>query len=97
MLFVIICHDKPGYGDVRHRTRERHFAFLQSTEGVVKVGGPLLAEDGETMIGSMLIIEAADQKAAETWASEDPYRKAGLFESVEIRPWKWVVGAPEAA
>jgi uncharacterized protein YciI len=26
--------------------------------------------------------------------ARDPYRAAELFQSIEIRPWRWVVGAP---
>jgi uncharacterized protein YciI len=30
--------------------------------------------------------------AAQSWADNDPYAKAGLFESVELIPWKRVIG-----
>ena len=30
-------------------------------------------------------------------AENDPYAKAGLFASVEIRPWKWLIKNPETA
>jgi uncharacterized protein YciI len=30
--------------------------------------------------------------AAEAWAKDDPYAKAGLFASVELIPWKRVIG-----
>ena len=46
-------------------------------------------------MGSMLIIDCADQAAAEQWAALDPYAQAGLFESTEIYPWKWTLGALE--
>jgi uncharacterized protein YciI len=29
-------------------------------------------------------------------AENDPYAKAGLFASVEIKPWKWLIKNPEA-
>jgi len=45
------------------------------------------------MNGSLLVIEVADRAEAERLAENDPYRKAGLFERVEIRAWKWLLGA----
>ena len=39
-----------------------------------------------------LLIYQGDLAGAEAWAAADPYAAAGLFQSVEIRPWKKVVG-----
>jgi uncharacterized protein YciI len=36
-------------------------------------------------------MEFPDRAAAEAFAAGDPYRKAGLFESVIIRRWKKVL------
>ena len=47
-----------------------------------------VAEDGEAMLGSVLIIDAADAKAAKAFADGDPFAKAGLFESVRITRWR---------
>jgi uncharacterized protein YciI len=40
--------------------------------------------------GSLLVVEAADRAAAEAFAAADPYAKAGLFESVVVRPFRAV-------
>ena len=38
---------------------------------------------------------AADDRAeAEALAASDPYAEAGVFESVEVRCWNWVVNKP---
>ena len=52
----------------------------------------MLSEDGSRMIGSMLVIEAESLQEARNWAAGDPYKKADLFASVDIRPWKAAVG-----
>lgn len=89
-LFVLICRDKPGSLALRQANREAHLAYAQGS-GAVVLGGPFLDEGG-TMCGSMLVIEAEDRAAAERWAAGDPYNKAGLFESVRIDAWKRVIG-----
>lgn len=89
-LFVLTCIDKTGALQTRLDTREAHLAYVRDT-GVVKLGGPFLDEAGG-MAGSMLVIEAQDLAAAKAFAKNDPYAKAGLFQSVEVRPFRITVG-----
>lgn len=91
MLYAIICLDKPGALQTRLDNREAHLAHIEGAAGAIVQAGPFL-DAQEKMVGSLLIYEAEDIAAAEAWAAEDPYAKAGLFQSVEIRPWKRVVG-----
>ena len=86
MLFVITATDKEDSLALRMATRAAHFEYARAT-GVVKLGGPFLNGNGD-MIGSLIIIEAADLGAAQEWQENDPYAKAGLFAQVELRPWK---------
>ena len=37
-------------------------------------------------------ISAADMAAAQIWAENDPYAKAGLFENVTLTQWNRVIG-----
>jgi uncharacterized protein len=95
MLFAFICTDKPHSLDLRVNTRPQHVEFLNSLGDSLKAGGPFLGEDGK-MNGSLVIVEASDLAAAKAIAARDPYAKAGLFQSVEIRPWEWRMKNPEA-
>lgn len=94
MLFVITAVDKEGSLQLRMATREAHIAYIKET-GMVRLGGPYLNAQGE-MIGSMILIEAPDLTAARHWQSNDPYVKAGLFQSAELRPWKVATNTCEA-
>jgi uncharacterized protein YciI len=89
--FVLVCIDKPDSLALRMATREAHFAYA-TAQGVVRLAGPFLDERGD-MAGSLLIVEVEDRTAAEAFAAGDPYGKAGLFERVEIRPWRATFGA----
>jgi len=97
MLFAVISLDRPGAFETRKATRDAHLAWLKGLDSKVKLGGPFLDPNQEIMTGSLLIIEAEDEAAAKALAAEDPYAKAGLFQSVEIRPWRWVVNPPAGA
>ncbi len=91
MLFVAVCYDKPDHVDLRLSTRAAHLAFLDTLAAQVKLGGPFL--EGDKPVGSMLILDCPDEAAARARLAQDPYAQAGLFERVELRAWKRVVGA----
>lgn len=88
-LFAVICRDKPGALQIRLDTRSAHLGFIQDS-GIVQMAGPLI-EAGE-MRGSLVILQADDLAAAQNWAANDPYKAAGLFDSVDVIEWKKVIG-----
>jgi uncharacterized protein YciI len=91
MHFYIRCVDKPGHLDVRKANREDHLAYIKGgfADRIV-AAGPTLDPDMEGMNGSVFIIEFDSIEDAREFAANDPYAKAGLFESVVIRPFKKV-------
>lgn len=97
MLFALLCRDKPGALQVRMDTRPKHLEHLNAmnAKGALKMAGPFLGPDGNPN-GSLLIIEAADEAEARAIAEADPYAKAGLFEAIDIRPFRWTVNNPDA-
>lgn len=98
MLFAVICKDKPGSLQVRLDTRPEHIAFLEGLNGDKKLAfaGPFLDAEGKPN-GSLVVVEASDLAGAQALSAADPYAKAGLFESVEIRPWNWAFNKPAAS
>ncbi len=85
MLFLIHAEDKPDSVELRMVTRPTHLEYMAPFD--IRVGGPLVNENGD-MAGSCLIIEAEDLAAAQSFAENDPYNKAGLFERVSITEFK---------
>ncbi|ATE61648.1 YciI family protein [Thauera sinica] len=98
MYFLVLGTDAPGKSDVRLRTRPQHRAYLRDPDGhpvKVHLGGPTLSADGETMNGTLLVVEAGDIGDVDRFVADDPYSRAGLFARVEVRPWAWSLGTPE--
>ncbi len=91
MNFVLYCVDKPGHGQVRADNRPDHLDYLKGNLDRIVIAGPMTNDDGDGVLGSMLVIEAADRAEAEAFAAGDPYAKAGLFETVEIKAYKKVL------
>ena len=90
MRFALMTKDKPGALQTRLDNREAHLAYIAET-GVVEMAGPVLDDAGQ-MCGSLIVLEVADMSAAQAWADNDPYAKAGLFADVTLRAWKKVIG-----
>ena len=91
MLFAIFCTDKEDYLDVRLDNRPQHVEHLKSIGEQLVFAGPTLADDGETMNGSLIVVDMDGRDAVDAFAAADPYKQAGLFESVVIRPWNKVL------
>jgi uncharacterized protein YciI len=92
VLFVITAFDRPGALALRLQVRPAHLDYLYGKTAQIKVAGPLLDENDQP-IGSLLIIEADDRAGAEAFAAGDPYSREGVFERVEIRPWRAALGS----
>ena len=90
MLFVIHCTDKKDHLQVRLNNREAHIDYLKSYGEKLHAAGPTLSEES-AMNGSVIILDLEDLAAAEAFAANDPYKKAGLFASVTISAWKKVL------
>ena len=93
MRYVITCKDRPGNSPVRMENRPAHVEFLKAHLDNMLCAGPTLNSEGNPS-GSVLIMDFDSLADAETWAAQDPYAIAGLFESVSITAWKKVF--PEA-
>ncbi len=92
MYYCLICSDKPDSLPLRLATREAHLKYWADAD-VVRVGGPFLGADEASPNGSLLVIEAESHAEAVKFAEGDPYNVAGLFASIEVRAWRWLLPA----
>jgi uncharacterized protein YciI/hemerythrin-like domain-containing protein len=99
VYFIVFATDKPGSADLRAATRPEHRQYLHGGHEGIRLhhAGPTLSDDGRSMNGTLLVVEADDIARVRRFVAEDPYSRAGLFAEVTIRPWNWVTGAPQAA
>ena len=93
MLYALYCRDKEGALEVRKANREAHLAYALGT-GQVQMAGPMLADDGETMIGSLFVIKADSLEAARAFNAADPYTGASLWANVNVHPFRWLLPEP---
>ena len=93
MLYAIHCTDKADGSAIRAVTRGAHLDYVKSAGQRLIFAGPYLSEnDKPAPVGSLIVIDAESLAAAKLFAENDPYAKAGLFDAVEIRALKPVLG-----
>ena len=97
MLYIVYQIDGPDSPEIRAATRDEHFKYLDEHEDILILGGAMLAEDGKTRTGSVLVINVENMSAAETFSENEPFRRAGLFERVEINRMRRGQWNPDAA
>ena len=79
MLFAIHLLDRPGALDLRIKLRPRHKEYLAAVAQRIAFAGPLVADDGSTMIGSLLVIDFDDRAAVLAWLADEPFSQAGVY------------------
>lgn len=95
MFYAIISQDVEDSLEKRMSVRADHIARLQAlqNEGRMLIAGPHPAIDSEDpgpagFTGSLIVAEFDSLEAAQTWADEDPYIGAGVYENVIVKPFK---------
>ncbi len=98
MYYAIISEDVADSLELRLAARPRHLARLQQLkdEGRLLLAGPHPAIDNEEpgnagFTGSLVIAQFEDIDAARQWADADPYVAGGVYQRVQVKPFKKVL------
>ena len=87
MHFVIHAVDRPDALATRAKFYRAHRVHLdQASQHAVTVttAGTLVAEDGETPVGSLFILEAESRAAIDAFTASDPYQVNNVWQAVEV-------------
>jgi len=87
VLFVVHAIDKKNILPTRAKHYRAHCIHLDQAEGHavdVVTADTLVADDGETPLGSIIIVDAADRATVDTFTRSDPYYVNGVWERVAI-------------
>lgn len=99
MIYIFHLIDKPGSGELRLRIRPEHKAYLAAVADRIAFAGPLMAEDGQAMIGSLLAIDFDTRAAALAWLAQEPFTRAGVYATSSVHAfinlWPQQAGFPE--
>jgi uncharacterized protein YciI len=93
MLFIVSGRDQPDGLEARLRHRTAHRAHYNALGEDLILAGPYLNAAGEP-IGSMIVMRAPDQQAAEAFAHSDPYWIERVFAELSVSRWDWFMKRP---
>ena len=88
MPYAIQTKDKAGSSQIRADNRAVHIEYLTANKPLLMAAGALIEDDGTGGNGGLLIVDTDDRKEAQKFIDNDPFTKAGLFESVTITRWR---------
>ena len=98
MWYAIMSQDTPDSLEKRLTARPDHLARLQllQRQGRLLAAGPHPAIDCEDpgtagFTGSLVVAEFDSLADAQTWADNDPYIAAGVYQQVTVKPFKKVL------
>ena len=91
MQFVLIAWDGTDSNALERRmkVREEHLKKIEvlKEKGEFIAGGAILDDEGK-MTGSMIVYEFPDRQALDECLNDEPYFTKGVWEKVEIRPFR---------
>ena len=95
MRYVIIGHDVPNSLEQRLAARPAHLARLTALRdaGRLTLAGPCPAIDSADpgpagFQGSLIVAEFENLQQAQTWAEQDPFVAAGVYQKVDVKPFR---------
>jgi uncharacterized protein len=95
MWFAFIAQDHPGSLDKRMAARGAHLERLNQlqAQGRMLLAGPFPAIESDNpgpagFTGSLIVAEFPSQADAQRWADADPYVAAGVYASVQVKPFR---------
>ncbi len=62
--------------------------YVIVTKDKLLAAGAMIEDDGTGGHGGVLIVDTDDRAEAEAFIENDPFTKAGLFESVMVSRWR---------
>jgi uncharacterized protein YciI len=81
---IVYCDDTDKIQSVRPTHRE-YLGKLRS-EGKIAMSGPFTDDSG-----ALIVYEAGSLDEARSLLQDDPFNKAGVFESYQIKEWNQVI------
>jgi uncharacterized protein len=96
MKHVVIARD--GTDDEakarRAAVRPEHLRQIAARveRGEILVGGAILDEAGD-MVGSVLVVNFETRDELDSWLTTDPYVTGGVWQDIEVQPYRPAVGA----
>lgn len=81
--------DKRGGEVIRAANREAHEAYLEDNANSIMCRGPMLADDGVSPLGSVILMDIPDLAAGRALLENEPFYKAGCYQDITFHRWRF--------
>ncbi|MFE2039622.1 YciI family protein [Streptomyces sp. NPDC059477] len=92
MEFLCYHRDRTGSLSLRYELNDAHLSYMDGFAKEMIARGPTFADDGETLTGSVHILDLPDPAAARAFAFDEPNYQAGAYRDVLVRRWHNALG-----
>jgi uncharacterized protein YciI len=89
MLFFCYHRDRPGSAALRDALLEDHWSYMDAYADRLVARGPTF--DGDTLTGSVHVVDLPGPAAARAFAFDEPNHRAGVYRDVLLRRWRNVL------
>lgn len=88
--FFCFQRDRPGSGPLRLELLDKHWSYMDRYASEMIARGPTFV--GDTITGSVHIVDLPDSGAARSFVFDEPCYQAGVYRDVLLRRWRNVLG-----
>ena len=92
MEFFCYHRDRPGSLALRDKLLEEHWSYMDRYATQMIARGPTFTSDGDTLTGSLHIVDLPGPAAARAFAFDEPNYQAGVYRDVLLRRWRNLLG-----
>ncbi|WP_158940144.1 YciI family protein [Burkholderia sp. S171] len=93
MPYLITCRYVPGGAERRLDMRDVHIEYILRHKVLITLAGAIVNSDG-TANGMFLTLGVESESAADAFVRDEPYNRAGLFETVSVDLLKQFIPHP---
>lgn len=86
-LVAAFCQDAADSERLRAEFLQAHFRHIESVLAELALAGPLYDSSGSRTEGSLFVLKTSSVERARQIVEADPYFGAGVWRSVEYRPF----------
>jgi uncharacterized protein YciI len=90
--YFFCCRGRPGTEALVEELAEAHWSFMDGYAAAMIARGPTLTPNRTTWTGSMHLVDLPDAQAAQVFAFQEPFYRAGVYGEVLVRRWSNALG-----
>jgi uncharacterized protein YciI len=81
--------DQPHSGALRREFQAAHEAYLTEHAGMIMARGPLVTDNGEKPLGSVILMDVPDMDTARTFVEKEPFYSNGVYQESHVHRWRF--------